>query len=203
MPVRSAGSVGSGQTYSFALAYSRDALKMAVGYFHIDNGSVTLSSRGINSAGNLFQTPVNAAYASARSINIARAGVTYVLDQVTLGAYYSFAEYVADGSSTFPHSERYNNASAFAMWQISQPFQLEIGYDQLKSDGDSSAIYRRLTFAADYKLSKRTEVYALGGWGGASGHTGAGVAQAVISDSGVDAGSGFQAIAIVGICHHF
>lgn len=198
-----AGSVGSGQAYNAALSYSRGPLTIAGGYAHIDNGNTVLSKRGTSSADSIFLSPVNNAYATASAINIARAGATYAVGSVTLGGYYSYAEYLADGNSTFRNAERYNNGSVFAAWQATPALLYEVGYNYLKSHGDSSATYQQVTLAADYALSKRTDVYGTMSYGHASGNNGAGAAQAVISDAYVDGGKATQELVIVGVRHRF
>jgi predicted porin len=198
-----AGSVGSGQAYNAALSYSRGPLTVAAGYSHMDNGNAVLSKRGASSADSIFLSPVNSAYATASAVNIARAGATYALGPVTLGGYYSYAEYLADASSTFRTAERYNNGSLFAAWQATPALLYEIGYNYLKSHGDSSATYQQITLAADYALSKRTDLYGTMSYGHASGNNGSGVAQAVISDAYVDGGKATQELVIVGIRHRF
>src|SRR5579864_201018 len=155
-----AGSVGSGQSYGFAGNYAAGPLTFAAGYFHSDNGNAIHSTRGTGSATGIFFTPVNSAYSSASKFNIARTGLSYSIGPVTIGGYYSFSEYLADGFSTFRNSEYYNNGEVFAFWQITPETSLELGYDYLKSHGDSSATYHQVTLAGDYALSKRTDLYA-------------------------------------------
>jgi predicted porin len=198
-----AGSVGSGQAYNAAITYARGPLTLAAGYSHADNGNATLSTRGTSSADSIFLSPVNDAYATASAINIARAGATYVIGSVTLGGYYSYSEYLADGHSTFQSAERYNNGSAFVVWQATPSLMFETGYNYLKSHGDSSATYQQVTLAADYSLSKRTDLYGTMSYGHASGSNGMGPAQAVISDAFVDGGKSTQELVIAGIRHRF
>jgi predicted porin len=198
-----AGSVGSGQAYNAAVTYNRGPLTLAAGYSHADNGNATLSTRGTSSADSIFLSPVNDAYVTASAINIARAGATYVVGPVTLGGYYSYSEYLADGHSTFQSAERYNNASAFVVWQVTPAWMVETGYNYLKSHGDSSATYQQVTLAADYSLSKRTDLYGTMSYGHASGSNGLGAAQAVISDAFVDGGKSTQELVIAGIRHRF
>lgn len=198
-----AGSTGSGQSYSAAVAYESGTLKMAAGYLHIDNGNPTLSTRGTTTAEGIFFSAVNLAYSSASAVNIARGGASYGIGPVTLGGYYSFSEYLADGSSKFADSERYNNGSLFAVWQVTPAAMLEIGYDYLKSHGDSSATYQQATIAGDYFISKRTDFYAATSYGHASGTNGSGIAQAVIADSYAAAGKATQELVMIGIRHRF
>lgn len=198
-----AGSVGSGQTYSAAGAYNTGALALAAGYLHIDNGNPSLSARGTTTSDTLFYSSVNDAYATARSINIARAGGNYTFGSVIVGGYYSFSQYNPDSSSTFTHAEKYNNGSIYAVWHATPQLQSELGYDYLKSAGDSSAKYQQVSLGADYFLSKRTDVYGVASYGHASGSNGAGTAQAVIGSSDIDAGKNAQALFVVGLRHRF
>ncbi|MBN3753722.1 porin [Paraburkholderia sp. Tr-20389] len=198
-----AGSVGSGQTYSGAASYSNGALSLAAGYLHIDNGNTSLSTRGTTSADSLFNSSVNNAYASSRSINIARAGGNYVLGSVTLGGYYSFSQYNPDASSTFTKAEKYHNGEVYAVWQITPALLTQAGYDYLKSSGDSSAKQNQFSIGVDYFLSKRTDVYGVAAYALASGQNGAGAAQAVIGSNDVDSGSNKQALITVGLRHKF
>lgn len=198
-----AGATGSGQTYSGAVAYNGAALSLAAGFLHIDNGNGALGQRTNTSADSLFNSSVNAAYASARSANIARVGSRYTVQSITLGGYYSYSLYSPDALSTFNHSEKYHNGSVYAVWQVSPALLTEIGYDYLRALGDSSATYQQVSIGGDYNLSKRTDVYAVASYGHASGENGAGPAQAVIGSTDIDAGKHYQVIATVGLRHRF
>lgn len=198
-----AGAMGSGQTYSFATSYTAGPLALAAGYSHADQGNPALSARGTSTYGSLFLSPVNEAYASAKAINIARAGARYSIGPVTLGGYYSYSEYLPDAYSAFRSAERYNNGSIYAVWNITPFVMVQVGYDLLKSHGDSSATYNQATVAADYQLSRRTDVYASASYGRASGQNGLGVAQAVIADSYPAAGNASQTLAFLGMRHRF
>jgi predicted porin len=198
-----AGSTGSGQSYTAALSYVHGPFKIAGGYLHIDNGNAVTSARGTTTAGSLFFSPVNDAYSSASAINIGRAGASYTLGPVTLGGYYSYSEYLSDGSSQFQGAERYNNGSIYAVWQINPATRLQVGYDLLKTHGDSKATYNQVAIAGDYFLSKRTDVYASASFQRASGQNGSGPAQAFIADEYAAAGAGTQELVLVGIRHRF
>ncbi|WP_322044028.1 porin [Paraburkholderia sp. J67] len=198
-----AGSTGSGQAYTAAAAYTWNKAEFAAGYMHIDNGNAVLSSRGTTAVTGLFSSVVNSAYSSASSINIARAGANYNLSPFIIGGYYSYSEYLADGHSTFHTAERYSNASVYAVYQLNPAAQFEVGYDFLKSHGDSSATYHQVSISGDYLISKSTDFYLSLGYGHASGNNGYGTAQAVIADSFPDAGKSTQELAIVGMRHRF
>jgi predicted porin len=198
-----AGSTGSGQTYSAAAGWSGGPVNVAAGYMHVDNGNTTLSARGTTSSDSFFNSSVNTAYASARSINIARAGGNYAFGPVILGGYYSYSEYNPDASSAFVRSEKYHNGSVYAVWNITPALLAEVGYNYMRSLGDSSAKRHQVALGADYNLSKRTDIYSVVAYGHATGTDGKGVAQAVIGSEDIDAGKPSQVIATVGIRHKF
>ncbi|NPT45793.1 porin [Paraburkholderia sp. 1N] len=198
-----AGATGSGQTYSAALAYTGAALSVAGGYLHIDNGNPTLSARGVSSSDSIFNSPVNSAYASARSIDIARVGGQYVLGSYTVGAAYSYSRYVPDAASTYQDAEKYHNGSVFAIWQATPAFQVIGAYNYTRAVGDSSAKYHQFNVGADYNLSKRTDVYAFGGYQHALGENGFGAAEASMGSLGIAAGKSTQEVVVVGLRHRF
>ncbi|REG60824.1 putative porin [Paraburkholderia sp. BL6669N2] len=198
-----AGATGSGQVYSGAASYNHGPFSIAGGYIHIDNGNATLSTRGTSASDSLFNSAVNAAYASAHAIDIARIGGNYVIDQVTVGAAYSYSKYSPDGHSTFTDSQKFQNGSVYATWQLSPAFQTTIGYNYTKSTGDSSATYHQVALGVDYLLSKRTDLYAVAAYQHASGQNGAGHAQAVIGSYDVNSGANYQVLTVAGIRHSF
>jgi predicted porin len=89
------------------------------------------------------------------------------------------------------------------MWYITPAVVTQISYDYLRSAGNSSATYSQATGVISYLFSKRTSVYAMGGWIHASGNNGIGVAQAVVGSSGINPGTNWQAIAALGVLHSF
>ena len=198
-----AGAVGSGQSYGAALGYNRGPFSLAAGYLHVDYGNARLVTRPASTADSLFNSAVNSAYASARSVNSARVGGQYVLGSVTLGAAYSFTQYNPDAASAFVSSEKYQNASAFGIWQAAPNVSLGVGYNYTKTSGDSSAKYHMVSIGADYNLSKRTDVYVVAGYTHASGQNGAGPAQAVVGSYDIDAGRSSQIITVAGLRHAF
>ena len=197
------GSLGSGQTYSGAAAYTYGPVGLAAGYLHIDNGNATVSSRTTTSADSIFQSSISSAYSSARSVNIARAGANYTIGSVILGGYYSFSQYNPDSFSTFSRAEKYSNALVYTTWNITPSFQAEVGYDFLKSSGDSAAKENQFSMAVDYFVSKRTDFYVVGSYAHATGTNGMGAAQAVSGDQDLDAGKSSQATILLAMRHHF
>jgi predicted porin len=198
-----AGSTGSGQTWSAALAYQGSPVSVAGGVLHIDNGNAALGQRGTSSADTVFNTPVNAAYASARTINIARVAANYVVGSLTVGAAYSYSQYSADAASTYSGSEKYHNGSVFAQYYLTPAFLVIGAYNYTRALGDSSAKYHQVNIGTDYLLSKRTDVYALAGYQHALGQNGLGPAEATIGSYGIAAGKSTQEVVVVGLRHKF
>lgn len=198
-----AGSPGSGQTYSGALGYTSGSFAVGAGFLHIDNGNSITATRSVTSADSLFQSSVNNAYASARSIDIARVGANYTLNQFILGGYYSYSTYNPDSRSIFVESEKYHNASIYGVWNVTPTLQTELGYNYLRTLGDSSAKYHQVSVAADYHLSKRTDIYVVAAYSHAIGQNGAGQAQAVIGSEDIDAGKPTQELVTIGLRHKF
>lgn len=198
-----AGSTGSGQSYSGALSYVAGAYTLAGGYLHMDRGNAASSTRGTASADTLFNSSVNAAYASAASIDIYRVATQYAFSRFTLGGYYSDSRYAADGASTFKRTEVYRNASVFGVWYITPALLTEASYNYLKSTGDSGARYHQGSVGVDYILSKRTDVYTVLSYTHAAGQNGHGNAQAVIGATDIDAGAASQVRFNIGLRHRF
>jgi predicted porin len=198
-----AGSVGSGQVFSAAASYRNGPAAISAGYMRVDNGNPVTSARGTSAADSLFGSSVNAAYSSAKSIEIVRAGATYQLAQLTLGTYVSFSDYEPDASSAYRTSEIYRNGSLFALWKFNSALLGEVGYNLLNASGASSATYHQGTVGLDYLVSKRTDVYGVAAYTHARGSNGAGPAQAVVGSVNVDAGKSSQLLLTLGLRHRF
>lgn len=205
-----AGATGSGQTYSFGAAYSNGPLQLAAGYFFANGGNtVTSGARTWTSTSDsLFNTVINAGFASANSIQIVRAGGSYAVGALSFGLAYSNTQYGSDAFSTFRQTAKFNNGSAFLNYQVTPALRAGVGYNYTVLTGPASAHYNQVNVGGDYALSKRTELYALAGYQKASGHTlnasGASVAaQASIGDFGVNSGTNSQELLALGIRHKF
>lgn len=198
-----AGSVASGQGYSGAVSYTHGAFSIAAGYFYLNNGIASSSTRGTSSVDSLFATSVNSAYSTASSIASARIGSKYDFGVVQVGGYFSQTSYKSDAQSKFTGTENYRDYNAYALWRTSPFLFAEFGYNFLQASGNSDSHYHQITAALDYFLSKRTDLYLSAGYTRASGQNGAGKAQAVIGPSDIDAGRSTQALVMAGIKHKF
>jgi predicted porin len=198
-----AGSTGSGQTWSAGLGYQGQPFSIGGGFLHIDNGNAALDKRGTSSSDSVFNSPVNAAYATARSINIARVGGNYVIGTLTVGAAYSYSQYSSDAASAFTGSEKYHNGSVFAQYNFTPTFQIIGAYNYTRALGDSSAKYHQVNFGTDYLLSKRTDIYAFAGYQHAIGQNGLGPAEATLGSTDIASGKSTQEAVVIGLRHKF
>ncbi|RQR32734.1 porin [Burkholderia sp. Bp9143] len=197
------GSTGSGLAHGAAVAYRRGAFAAAAGYLHVDLGHQMHGKRGESSADSLFNSAVNAAYASAASAHIVRIAAQYALGAMTFGGYYSDARYRPDGASRFARTQVFRNASVYGVWQATPALMAVVAFNQLHASGDSAARYRQLSAGASLFLSKRTDLYAMGGYAHADGVNGRGAAQAVIGATGIDANGSSQLRLNAGLRHRF
>jgi predicted porin len=206
-----AGSTGAGQTWSIAGSYAGGPLAFAAGYYYASGGN-TLGSTGTRtwsaSADSPFNTAVNAGFASAHSVSIARAAGQYSFGAWTGGLGYSRTEYAPDGASLFSDSARFNSGSMFLNYLVDPALRLGAGYHYTWLTGAESAHYHQVNAAVDYSLSKRTDLYAMAAFQRASGSTlnasGAHVAaQAVIGDYGLNSGASTQTLVAIGMRQRF
>jgi len=208
-----AGSVANGQTLGLGLSYAQGPLALAVGYYRADGGNTTSTAAPdtrtfTSSSDSIFNTAINSGYASAKTVQIARAGATYAVGNALLGLSYSNVAYKPDGLSTFTETAKLNVGGAFLNYHVTTPLLLGVGYNYTKASGNVSAHYNQFNLGADFALSKRTSLYALAAYQKADGTTlsatGAPIAAtASIGSYGVNSGANNQSLAIVGIRHRF
>ncbi|MDN7184674.1 porin [Caballeronia sp. SEWSISQ10-4 2] len=205
-----AGSTGNGQTYSAAASYTNGPMGLAAGYFFANGGTTTTAGARVwtSSSDSLFNSGINSAFASAKSIQIARVAGEYAIGSTTFGAAFSNTVYGRDALSSFRESAKFNSASVFANYQVNPAFRVGAGYNYTKSSGSGSAEYNQFNLGADYALSKRTDVYAVAGWQKASGNelSAGGTtipAVASIGSFGVNSGTDTQGLVIVGLRQKF
>jgi len=175
---------------------------------------VTGANTGWNSpsSDSLFNTIINNGYSTAHAVGIARGAGQYVFGPFTVGASYSFAQYKPDGLSSFQTQEKFNVGNGYVNFQLTPATLLGLGYTYTHASGDTSANYHQVSLGADYSLSKRTDVYAVGAYQHASGSqrvnnsdgTQSTVnATASISDFGFDSGRSHQELVLIGLRHKF
>ncbi|KEZ04438.1 porin [Burkholderia sp. MSh2] len=206
-----AGKSGAGQTWSAGLSYGNGPLDMAGGYYHAANHA-TLAN-GIRtgwsgtSDGTFDGSLVNGGYLSAKSIGIARGALRYSFAPFAVGVDYSNALYKADAMSAFRGTQKYDTVRGFFNYQASPRLLAGAGYSYTRASGDTGAAYHQVSAGADYVLSKRTDLYAVGAWQRANGEQrtpdgGTQAAQASIGSYGYG-GARTQGIVNLGLRHRF
>ncbi|WP_322013674.1 porin [Paraburkholderia sp. J12] len=211
-----AGSTGSGQSWGAAGTYGIGSFNVAAGYFMMDNASslaARTNSDGVvgwasgATSGAVFDSQINDAYASAKSIGTASIAAQYVAGPFTFSARYSNVQFKPDGFSTFTSTQKYNVAGGFLGYQLNPALLLGLGYTYTHGSGDSSNTYHQVALGADYNLSKRTDLYALAAYQHANGQepgaapgTSAG---ASIGSYGYNSASSSQELVSLGIRHKF
>lgn len=207
-----AGSTGAGQSWSVAATYGIGQLSLAGGYLNMRNGSVTQRVDtngnpvwGSSTTGAMFDSNINSFVASAASIGIAQVAAQYVWGPLTGSVRYSNALYRPDGMSTFTNIQRYNVGSALLQYQLTPALALALDYAFVHGSGNANPLtgttsqtYNQVGLGAQYGLSKRTSLYAIGVYQHAN-HGGL----ASISSVGIDSSSQNQALAVVGMSHKF
>ena len=205
-----AGSTGSGQTYGAGVEYAREPYSVAAAYYHASGGNTLVNGvrTWTSSSDSFFNSVINQGYASAKSISIARVGLNYAKDALTVGVTYSNVQYAADASSLFARTENFNLVTAYTQYHVTRSSVAALGYIFTKSSGDASATYNQVNLGYDYSLSKATELYLLAGWQKATGTTlntsGKPVsATASIGSFDVNSGTDTQTLVAIGIRHRF
>jgi predicted porin len=204
-----AGSTGSEQSYSAALAYNNGPLAVAAGYYYAANSSGTRSvdSGWTSTSGGTFDSTINNGYQTAHSLQIARIAAQYTVGSFILGAGYSNAQYASDADSSFTGKQKYNTAQGYLAYQATPALLVGAGYSYTNASGDTSANYHQFSLGGDYNLSKRTDVYMTAAYQHASGTTRQAdgdvtSAQASIGSYGYT-GTGSQTLVNLGLRHRF
>jgi predicted porin len=203
-----AGSNGSGQTWSAAVAYNNGPIGVAGGYFYASN--LYGASRGKAWGGTsdaIFDGPINSGYTNAKSIGIGQIAGQYTFGPFTAGLGYSNSQYKRDSFSSFAQTEKFNTGRAFATFQATPAILLGLGYSYTKASGDTDAKYHQVSLGGDYSLSKRTDIYLVGAYQHASGTQRLAdgttqAAQASIGSYGI-AGTSSQELVALGLRHKF
>jgi predicted porin len=210
-----AGSTGAGQTYAGAVAYNNGPLGLGAGYFRATSAGATVASfDGLSSPTtqgvDYDSAAITGGFVSANSLQIVRAAGDYAFGPVKAGAAYSNVQYrgyqLASGGLG---NTKFNTGQLYVNYQATPALVVGAGYHYTKGSGDHvSAAYNQFSLGADYFLSKRTDIYLLGGYQKVSGRTvdtGGALTEATASfaDFGNDADSNKQAMAMVGLRHKF
>lgn len=220
-----AGAQGRNQIWSVGLRYDGGPLSAGAGYLNARNPNVSFygntPNKGLASADNLGSlgsatapqaSPAIAGYASASTLEIMGIGAAYTFSSTTVNAVATYTRFDGLGSASGPNPFGYSGNAAFTSTEIGlrhmfgPALMLGTAFDYTwrnSVNGDGGAKYMQLNLAADYLLSKRTDVYALAAVQRATGRDSLGQA-AVASISGFTASATQRQLGLrVGIRHKF
>ncbi|AEK60576.1 porin [Collimonas fungivorans] len=213
-----AGAMGSGNTVSAALRYDINAFSVALGYLKLANNNLKgFAPWDPNvTSGSYAQSPVNAGYASARSVQMVAAAARYQASgNLMLGLNFSNVQMAPGADSLFTHQASFNTAGLISSYKVTPAITVAAGYSYTRetaANGISNpARYQQLSLEQTYDFSKRTALYFLETYQKAYGQTlgkdgvTAVDAVAVVGDSqnGTPSSNGKQFVAAVGIRHQF
>ncbi|MFM0335714.1 porin [Paraburkholderia fungorum] len=181
-----AGAFADNRVWSIGTKYQNGPLSLAAAYMNIDNASAT-------TVGAVTGSP----YLSGQQ-RVAGAGVNYAIGTATLGFVYTHTDIV--DRPTFPVSTlKFDNFEVNAKFDITAACYVAAMYTYTKesitsSIGHNSPHRNEVGVMADYRLSKRTDVYAQTVYQKASG-------QDVFGDVGdlAESSSQYETVARVGI----
>jgi predicted porin len=209
-----AGGVGQGQTYGFGATYLNGPIGVAASYLKADAGNtvpaVGLGRTWSGSSDNILtQSSVTAGYATAKSLEVARAAAQYVFGPMTVGAAYSYTQLANDAFSRFTDTQKFQNGSVFVMYQALSALRVGAGYNYTHGTGVTGSKYHQANVGAVYSLSKRTDLYAFAAYQKAIGDTLAANGTAVVAatasvgSTSVSSGKDTQELVSIGIRHKF
>jgi predicted porin len=213
-----AGAISSGNSSSAALRYDYNALGLALGYVKLTNNNLKgFAPWDPNvTSGSYAQSPVNAGYASAKSVQMIAAAARYnVSGKLILGFNFSNVQMTPGVASLFSHQATFNTAGLISTYKLTPATTLAAGYSYTResvANGISDpARYQQFSLEQTYDFSKRTAIYFLQAYQKARGQTlGANgvtpvAAVAVVGDSqnGSPSSNGKQFVGVVGIRHQF
>ncbi len=179
-----AGEFQKNRTWSVGAGYANGPLAFGAAYLNAMNPN--LSFYGNTSAdGGVAQSFTNNSvlhgFASASTLEIVGVGGAYTFGPATVGLTYSnvklkdLNDHRSDAAlhSTFTGSPKFNNGEVNLSYQLTPALKVGTAYSYTESNSvgysasdekTSKAKYHQVNLGADYSLSKRTDVYALGAY---------------------------------------
>lgn len=166
-----AGDVSSQGSSSAAVAYAQGDFSMAAGYVFAKNDG----AGGVGTADQTQNSSVTPLYGSVPFVGsrlITHIAAQYVWNKLTANVRYSNAQWKPYVTfAAFNQTETFNTGAASLSYQMTPAVALNVGYTYTRSSGGSSATYNNVAAGLEYFFSKRTTVYAIGGYSHAHGTT--------------------------------
>ncbi|NKJ46900.1 porin [Burkholderia sp. SG-MS1] len=168
--------VGSSRAYSFGANYANGPFGLGVAYTDIRYPGQASPAFSTSLANVTFPTLGNGQIQDLRTFG---AGGRYAIGAATLWALYTNTRLapISGESTTFAAYE------AGAKYAFTPAITAGAGYTYMHLSGANTGHWNQVNLSADYALSKRTDVYALGIYQIASGHNGTQDLQAQIGSS--------------------
>jgi predicted porin len=220
-----AGHAAQNQIWSVAGGYTVAAFAFGVGYLNARDPNVSFygntpnkGSPTVNNIGSLGSAtapqsyPVYAGYASASTLQIIGAGMSYTFGSTVVALAATNTRFDGLGSSSGPDPLGYTGSAAFtsvdlnARYRLTPALQFALGFDYTARSsvgGDDGAKYLEMNAAIDYSVSKRTDIYLLAAAQHASGTDSFGQ-HAVASIAGFNPSTTDEQVAFrLGMVHRF
>lgn len=210
-----AGSVAQNSGFSFGARYNQGPVKVGIAYEIFRNPSSI--GAALNSNGNAVSPTSSSIFGSLNSGYLTGANPATTWQLAAVAGDYDFGDATVGGGWSnirYGNIERYSGATAtfndievHGIYRFGPALSAALDYNYLKGNAVSGDIgdqtYHQATFITEYRLSKRTDVYASATYQIASGtNSTGGPAVADISSMG-DASNGRQALFRLGLRHKF
>jgi predicted porin len=162
-----AGQFSNDASYSAGLQYSAGAFSAGLGYLRVNNPITAVD--GYGSGGSYVNAVYGQALANARYQGILSAGASYALGNLKLLADYSNVDFASGDGSGDLHFQNYEVSG---IYNLSSALSLGLGYTFTTGRDhatDAEPKYHQVNAIAQYAISKRTSVYAMGSYQHAAG----------------------------------
>jgi predicted porin len=168
-----AGNFATNRIYTLAAQYVNGPITAAVAYDNVNNpsvsaydGTVNPGEPGYTSPG---KSPVYSGYASANSVEIFGAGISYSFGAGKVGFVYTntrFNNILRTPTTPNTGKATFNSYEINARWFVIPTLQVAASFDYTRAE---TAKYEQVDFGPDYFISKRTDLNLVGVWQHASG----------------------------------
>ncbi|MGY6126757.1 porin (plasmid) [Paraburkholderia strydomiana] len=200
------GNFGDNRVYSVGVDYQLGPVKAAVAYANLNNPSVTAfdgaSSLGAPGYVSPITSPVYRGYASAKSLQIFGAALTYKLGEAKVGLVYTNTRFVdiapIQGIPFRTSQARFNSYEINSLYRVTPSLAFAASYDYTDAD---AAHYHQIDAGLIYSLSKRTDLTLVSVWQHALGIDSTGQ-RAVADITGLTASSSGTQVAVRAMIAH-
>jgi predicted porin len=200
------GNFGTNRVYSVGMDYQGGAVTAAVALANLNNPSVTAFDGSVSPGSPGYvspvTTPVYRGYASAASLQIFGAALTYKLSKAKIGLVYTNTRFVdvtpIRGIPYQGPQVRFASYEINTLYRTTPSLAFAASYDFTDAD---TARYHQVDAGVIYSLSKRTDVNLVGVWQHAGGIDSTGQ-HAVANVTGLTASSTSTQLAIRAMIAH-